>query len=391
MKGDLSIPSSRDLPPGRLAQRRGHLISEIAQPPSRFPLPRRGSLALVAVALIVVLVGTASAIGGVRDFFFTPGVNSKIAYIQNPRSGSRGDKELWVMNADGSEPKRLSRIACCGPLAWAPDETKIAFVRGLRAIYVVSADGSSERRLVRAAGHANARHPVWSPDGRKIAFVKNRPGRYADIYVMSADGSGLRNLTQTPEIEGSPAWSPDGRKIAFWRLGDHATTGEVYVMNADGSGQRSLSRNTSSVFASYWSALSWSPDGRKIAFSAQVEHLGLERVEVFVMNADGSGLRNLARGVFPAWSPDGRRIAFLYGRTPSAIYVMNADGSRRRKLGARPNPDSAPAWSPDGRKIAFVARTDSQIWVVNADGSGLRRLTRTPRANWEPSWSPGQD
>jgi hypothetical protein len=71
MKGDLSIPPSRDLPPNRLAQRRDHLISEIAQP-SQWPLPRRGLLALVAAALIVV-VGTASAIGGVRDFFLDRG------------------------------------------------------------------------------------------------------------------------------------------------------------------------------------------------------------------------------------------------------------------------------------------------------------------------------
>ena len=72
MKGDFSIPPLRDLPPHRLAQRREHLISEIAQPPSRRPLPRRGLLALVAAALIVV-VGTASAIGGVRDFFLDRG------------------------------------------------------------------------------------------------------------------------------------------------------------------------------------------------------------------------------------------------------------------------------------------------------------------------------
>ena len=120
MKAQLSIPPTRDLPPGRLPQRRQHLISEIAQPHSRWPLPRRGSLAFAAAALIVVVVGTASAIGGVRDFFFTPGVNSKIAYIQNPRPGAGGDKELWVMSADGSEPKRLSRIASYGRPAWSP-------------------------------------------------------------------------------------------------------------------------------------------------------------------------------------------------------------------------------------------------------------------------------
>jgi TolB protein len=351
---------------------------------------RRRRLVALAAAGLVIVVGTASAIGGVREFFFTPGVNSKIAYIQNPRPGAGGDKELWVMNADGSEPKRLSRIASYGRPAWSPDETKIAFVRGLRAIYVVNVDGSGQRRLAGAAGHATARPPVWSPDGRKIAFAMNRPGRYADIYVISPDGNGLRNLTRTPEIEGFPAWSPDGRRIAFWRFGDDWPNNEIYVMNADGSGQRRLWRDTSG-FVWFRPTPAWSPDGRKLVFSAGAR--------VYVMNADGSELRKITRGVFPEWSPDGRKIAFIYdprftsgttgsGRTPSSIHVMNADGSGRRKLGARPNPDNPLAWSPDGRKIAFVG--DHEIWVVNADGSGLHPLTRTRRANWEPSWSPGR-
>ena len=218
----------------------------------------------------------------------------------------------------------------------------------------------------------------------------NRPGRYADIYVISPDGSGLRNLTRTPEIEGFPAWSPDGRQIAFWKFGDEWPNNEIWVMNADGSGQRRLWRD-SSTFVWFRPSPAWSPDGRNIVFSAGAQ--------VYVMNADGSELRNLTRGVFPEWSPDGRKIAFIYDprftsgttgsdRTPSSIYVMNADGSGRRRLGARPNPDNVLAWSPDGRKIAFVR--DHEIWVVNVDGSGLRRLTRTRRANWEPSWSPGR-
>ena len=85
MKGDYPIPPLRDLPPGRLAQRREHLLSEIAQPPSRWPLPRRGLLALVAAALIVV-VGTASAFGTVRELFLGAPVKSKIAF-QSFRDG----------------------------------------------------------------------------------------------------------------------------------------------------------------------------------------------------------------------------------------------------------------------------------------------------------------
>jgi Tol biopolymer transport system component len=388
MKGDVSIPPLRDLPPGRLAQRREHLISEIAEPPSRWPLPRRGSLALVA-ALIVVVVGSASAFGSVRDFFFTPGVNAKIAYIHDPGPGGQAptpgvpwsyDKELWVMNADGSDGRRLSRIAYYGPLAWSPDGKKIAFTRRTRAIYVVNADGSGQRRL-----RSNSQGPVWSPDGRKIAFTARGPGKGngGDLYVMNADGSDERNLTRTPGTDDRPAWSPDGRKIAFGSYRDG--NWEVYVMNADGSDQRNLTPDPATD--SRFGPPAWSPDGRKIAFASERDG----NSEVYVMNADGSGQRNLTRTpggeIFPAWSPDGRRVAFVSGpQRRSGIYVVNADGSGTRRLARR---GSEPVWSPDGRKIAFTG-PGSEIYVVNADGSGQRALTRTPRANASPRWSPGQ-
>ena len=78
--------------------------------------------------------------------------------------------------------------------------------------------------------------PAWSPDGRKIAF-----GGDGEIYVMNADGRGLRRLTRNPASDGSPAWSPDGRRIAFGSERDGNL--EVYVMNTDGSGQRNLTRS----------------------------------------------------------------------------------------------------------------------------------------------------
>jgi hypothetical protein len=93
MKGDVSIPPLRDLPPSRLAERREHLLSEIAQPPSRLPLPRRRLLTLVAAALIVV-VGTASAIGGVRAFFLDRGFIGLPPVGATPSTPERGELVL---------------------------------------------------------------------------------------------------------------------------------------------------------------------------------------------------------------------------------------------------------------------------------------------------------
>ena len=245
----------------------------------------------------------------------------------------KGSHGIYVMNADGSGERRLTATSSGGVLAgaWSPDGRKIAFMAQNRQIYVVNADGTGQRRLTRPSTFYYSA-PAWSPDGRKIAYASVRAGN-SEVFVMNADGSANRRLTPQPAGGHSPAWSPDGRKITF--LSGRDGNNEIYVMNADGSGQRNLTRYRGSD-----DYPTWSPDGRKIAFVTT----RAGNWEVYVMNPDGSGKRNLTRnpgnddppgyGANDAdWSPDGRKITFVSDRDGTLeVYVMNADGSGQRRL-----------------------------------------------------------
>jgi len=270
---------------------------------------------------------------------------------------------------------------------------QIAFVSdrdGNDEIYVINADGSSPTRLTNNA--ATDFEPAWSPNAQKIAFTSQRDdAHYYEIYVMEADGSHPTRLTNNPGENLAPAWSPDGKRIAFTSMG------EVYVMNADGS---SPTRLTYSPPDWDWAGeAAWSPDGSKIALTRAstgpyCDPDGLcssvTDYVISIMNADGTGIHNLASGSGAAWSPDGTRIAF---RGDGGINVRNADGSSGRQVIAAIGGIHL-AWSPDGAKIAFdgaipyYSGAQWDIYVMNADGSGVVRLTQGAGNNYLPAWRP---
>ncbi|MGB3716798.1 MAG: DUF5050 domain-containing protein [Candidatus Promineifilaceae bacterium] len=255
---------------------------------------------------------------------------------------------------------------------------------GNAEIYIINADGTNERRLTnnRAADET----PAWSPNGEQFAFVSTGNGN-DDIYVMNADGSDRRQLTDHEANDLHPDWSPDGTRIVF--VSDRDGDMEIYVMDSDGGNQRRLTRTSDEDMRP-----DWSPDGKQILFNSERDG----NWEIYVMDADGGNQRRLTDSpdweLFPAWSPDGRKIVYfsmIGGVQKQDIYVMDADGTRVHQLTNNPNTvDEDPIWSPDGNQIAFQSDRDGnfEIYLMDADGGNQRRLTNSSAGEYWPAWRP---
>lgn len=235
---------------------------------------------------------------------------------------------------------------------------------------------------------ANATYP-GTTNGR-LAFAVDFGGN-ADVYSVMPDGDGLRRLTYGSNFDACPAYSADGRFIAY--CSGVATAGgvsEIWVMKANGTKQRQVTD-----IGGRMNFPDFSPEGDRIALSGRTP--GATNDDVYVIDTDGTGLVRLTTSAgsdrYPVWSPDGRRIAFVSDRTGVAqIWAMDADGTDQQQLTfdlARK--DQVPDWSPDGTRIAYAtndAALGSDIWVMDADGGNQRRVTDDPARQIGTAWSP---
>ena len=254
--------------------------------------------------------------------------------------------------------------------------------------------GSRSDEDVRVAGPSPGLFaPAWSPDCEYIAFAekgalwKSRPDGSRKRQVLRSAGLGV-----DAEV---PAWSPDGTKIAYVRLNNAASprTSRIFVVNADGTGNRQLSRGEGTD-----NDPSWSPDGSRIAFSREViTSISEDQVvhgsrSIVTTDAEtGGDVEVIAGGqgrwlAAPRWSPDGRQFAFLeFGR----LGVMDADGSNARFLRGGVRNDGL-SWSPDGSWIAYASGDylDSAIYIIEVDEVRSHQLTSAAGPETRPAWSP---
>jgi len=195
-------------------------------------------------------------------------------------------------------------------------------------IYTAAADGSGKRLLFRSPRY-DAEATV-SPDGKRIVFTSVRDGDL-DIYTMNVDGTDVRRLTNTLGYDGGAFFSPDGKSIVFRSY--HPDTAEdsatyrrllaqnlvrpsrmeIWVMNADGTERRQVTRLGGANFAPYFH-----PDGRRIIFSSNHSNPRSRNFDLFLVNLDGTGLEQVTNSPefdgFPMFSPDGRQLVFASNR-----------------------------------------------------------------------------
>ena len=270
---------------------------------------------------------------------------------------------------------------------WSPDGRRILFTRlqiGDSArdgtdLYVMDADGTNKRRL---ANHNVVTLPSWSPDGTRIAFQAWPDSHDGGIYLVRPDGTGMVRIVRGKPLElelGSAPWSPDSRKLVY------SSQGHIWVIGSDGRGSRRLT----SSFYDRRPALS--PDGKHLTFSRARTGGLLEDSFLYISAADGTHARRFAAMDAAVWLPDSKKIAFV---TDGGVRIAEiAPGGKRRTVAANKCCWTTFDVSPDSTLIAFdVLRgnpRDPDFDIYLADGTKQWRLVSGEQPAWAPRRSTG--
>lgn len=318
----------------------------------------------------------------------------RIAYYSKQRGG------IWIIPASGGEARQITDFG--SHPAWSPDGRQIAFqsnpVVDLGAfagnalppstLWLVAAEGGEPKQLTQignpAGGHGA---PSFSPDGRRIAFEVNDYTK-ALVWTISTGGDEAKQITQptkqiTQTRSFAPVYAPDGKSIFY--TGRDVFQVRVNPNTNEPFGEPSLVAGLGGAFSRV-RRVSFSADGKKMAYSALLlkeslsSSVRLQTNSAEVGGAPVSLVQNTnLRNNYPAFSPNGKRIAFVacsYGGIGCDIWLMNADGSNQVQLTTNENSDMIPSWFPDMEHIAFVSNRTGHyaLWAINLNTKRERML-----------------
>ena len=253
---------------------------------------------------------------------------------------------------------------------------------GSKNLWMMDYDGFGQRAITR--NRYLDFQPRFSPDGAKLSFLSYPKKNAPPVLAIHGEGP----LLEGPGMVFSASWSPDGKRIAFSSTRDEAGNAEIYVMNRDGTAIRRLTHHPGIDVSP-----SWSPTGRELVFTS--ERTGSP--QIFVMDAEGLNLRRLSRGgsynAEPFWSPSKIHQEIAYASRVEGrrfdIVVYDLTNRQLRQLTSQSGMNESASWSPGGSHLVFTSTRsgEPQVFIMNRDGGNQRQLT-FEGTNTTPSWAP---
>lgn len=320
---------------------------------------RLGSVALLALVLMLIW-----------------NVPSKSISQEDPEqilfeSQRDGNSEIYLMNADGTDVQNLTQNEAVDNFAeWSPDGEQIVFLSNRDHengdIYLMNADGSDVRNITH--NEAPERNPQLSPDGRLMVYLTIENG--FEFYIVDIENGRRYFLTVAEDTDNCAKWSPDGTQLAVY------ADFTVAVINADATGYRWLSDSAGTCPA-------WSPDGERIAFAEMIEGSGGVS-EIYTIKPDGTDKQLISSELEAeeivrlggiTWSPDGRYMAFSgLHETHVDVWALEVATGTIAPIDHTEFDESRPSWSRDGKQLAFQSdrNGDWEIFVLErgADSEG---------------------
>lgn len=319
-------------------------------------------------------------------------------------SNRNGIDAIYVMDADGTNlikivsneiNNRSTPIEFPTLFSWSPSGGKIAIIVYGNFYILANPDGKELIALgtnfsdiitiiTNLSKISRQKDFIWNPEGTKAVFVVNDPDK---IYITNADGDNIKQVAIgiNESFLGAVTWSHDGKRIAF-------SGRNLWIMNDDGTNLRQ--------FGACWGGV-WSPDDSKILCDASEEVNDQFIRHLYLINAKSGDKIELIKNIEienPIWSPDGNNILFksITERRSHAIYVADSSGRNEKLIYEEDSPVEkatvdAVSWSPDGSRIAFASlENGTKLYTINSDGTGKTLLTSNLSWSWTNpyAWSP---
>lgn len=374
-----------------------------------------------------------------------------------------GNADIYRVRTDGSGLEKLvDHPSFDDQAVLSPDGRSLAFVssrQGGADIWIQ--DLASRRARLLVSAPSGEFRPAWSPDGSWVAFVSDRdaprrtcagsgattgPGpfvipQYSGVYIVRADGSGLRRLSTPEEVAGSPYWSADGARLLFHSAAPDQVcngglmfgtgTSQVVAWTVETGARETLTSGDGVKFmprvaggkdiayvtrdglgfvgrdapiAGTFGRPDWSADGAAMVFHREVAPRVDDPARFPPRPSSDPRFALTAIPGHGSYSPDGRRVAYIRnnfgagGVGNGVLFVADADGSNARPIFESAATDNltGPAWSPHHDRIAFgtgaffrrAGTGASRLATIGADGSSLTSLGDGPTQDGMPSWSP---